>query len=149
LQLSSIKFSRPIYKAEGIKVIEHRPPPACLKCCRKKIIISKIFIISTIIYTLNYNSSQNCQKSCIKSKVYLYGNQLHSYRAFSTPYKRCPPYYRRCMCSESVTMFSATLEKHNLVPRVFLLGSKDPGRRWSRDLLKSSRFLISNPRSGQ
>jgi hypothetical protein len=27
-----------------------------------------------------------------------------------------------------------------------LLGSKDPGRRWSRDLLKSSRFLISNPR---
>jgi hypothetical protein len=24
-----------------------------------------------------------------------------------------------------------------------------PGRRWSRDLLKSSRFLISNPRWGQ
>jgi hypothetical protein len=25
-------------------------------------------------------------------------------------------------------------------------GRKDPGRRWSRDVLKSSRFLISNPR---
>jgi hypothetical protein len=23
-------------KAEGIKVIEYRPPPACPKCCRKK-----------------------------------------------------------------------------------------------------------------
>ena len=31
-------------------------------------------------------------------------------------------------------------------PGSFLLGRKDPGRRWSRDLLKSSRFLISNPR---
>jgi hypothetical protein len=28
-------------------------------------------------------------------------------------------------------------------PGSFLLGSKDPGRRWSRDLLKSSRFLIN------
>ena len=36
----------------------------------------------------------------------------------------------------------------NLVPRVFPLGEgrKDSGRRWSRDLLKSSGFLISNPR---
>jgi hypothetical protein len=34
-------------------------------------------------------------------------------------------------------------------PGSFLLGNKDPGRRWSHDLLKSSRFLISNPRSGQ
>ena len=35
----------------------------------------------------------------------------------------------------------------NRVPRVFPLGEgrKDPGRRWSRDLLKSSKFLISNP----
>jgi hypothetical protein len=31
----------------------------------------------------------------------------------------------------------------NLVPRVFPLGKKDPGGRWSRDLLKSSRFLIN------
>ena len=28
-------------------------------------------------------------------------------------------------------------------PGYLLLGSKDPGGRWSRDLLKSSRFLIS------
>ena len=28
-------------------------------------------------------------------------------------------------------------------PGSFLLGEKDPGRRWSRDLLKSSRFLIN------
>jgi hypothetical protein len=34
----------------------------------------------------------------------------------------------------------------NLLPRVFSLGAQ---RRWSRDLLKSSRFLISNPRSSQ
>ena len=32
----------------------------------------------------------------------------------------------------------------NLVPRVFALGKQTgPGGRWSRDLLKSSRFLIS------
>jgi hypothetical protein len=39
----------------------------------------------------------------------------------------------------------------NLVPRVFPLGEgrKDSGRRCPRDLLKSSGFLISNPRRGQ
>jgi hypothetical protein len=31
----------------------------------------------------------------------------------------------------------------NLVPRAFPLVKKDPGRRWSRDLLKSSSFLIN------
>jgi hypothetical protein len=33
--------------------------------------------------------------------------------------------------------------KSTSFPGSFLLWSKDPGGRWSRDLLKSSRFLIS------
>jgi hypothetical protein len=53
----------------------------------------------------------------------------------------------KCVKTDTSQIQSSNTD--NLVPRSFLLGRKDPGRRWSSDLLKSSRFLISNPRRGR